>query len=267
MTRVEKIIQIVLVLSLTQACTTLPAPSSGVVDSKPANEGATPSAGAKPVDSVGPGKNVDLTGCPAKGSFQAADLSEPVSQQLLDTLKKLNVYTVIRYGDYVGNETIRGKIPKPTELKLIKDNGFSFMAVFQHNNSKFASFTSARGQADAEEMQKLFPFLPVHFYGVDFDASSSQLPNIEAYAKAFKAVADKHGKKTGAYGSGRALTDLFSKGLIQYKWISQSTGFDGTAALTQSKGYQLLQKLPLKRCGGKEFDPNVANGDFGAVAL
>jgi hypothetical protein len=229
-----------------------------------------PNVVSPPIQPTPPSKPqppISVPGCPAPGTIQAVDLSVAVDQKFLDTMKKISVNTVIRYGDYLGNETIRGKIPRQAEIDLIKKNGFKFLAVFQHNNSKFASFTSTRGKADAEEMYKLYPMLPVWYYGVDFDASTAQQSNIELYAKAFKVVADKYGKKIGAYGSGRTLTNLFSKGLIDKKWISQSTGFGGTRELTASGKYDMLQKLPVKTCGGKEFDPNIVKGDIGAVLL
>jgi hypothetical protein len=249
--------KIFIILLFLQACTTIHQPQEVT---PPKNEEKQNIENTKP-------NGLDLSGCPARGSIQAADLSMAVDQNFLNHMREIGVTTIIRYGDYIGNETIRGKIARPAEMDLIKKNGFKFQAVFQHNNSKFSSFTATRGNADAEEMKKLFPFLSVWFYGVDFDASPAQQRGIEEYARAFKAVADKYGKRVGAYGSGRTLSNLFSKGLISKKWISQSTGFGGTAALTASGLWDMLQKLPNRKCGGKEFDPNVIKGDIGAVTL
>lgn len=248
------------------ACTTVPVtetPAPLPVGNKPE---ILPIAD-KPVDAVGPAKGkLDLSGCPAKGTIQAVDLSLAVDQKFLDHMKAIGVSTIIRYSDYypsrmIGStlfkETISGKVPRQAEIDLIAKNGMRLILVHQHNNSSLSSFTAWRGKEDAEQFAMLAPKQAVWLYGVDFDASAAQQASIEAYAAAFKKVADKYGKTTGAYGSGRTLSNLFAKKLISYKWISQSTGFGGTRALTDSGQWHMLQKLPNRKCGGKEFDPNI----------
>lgn len=223
------------------------------------------SGGVKPTEAT----------CP-QYKFQALDISGPVDQKFLDHAKHLGVTTIIRYGDHV-NETIKGKTPKPAEIELLRKNGFAFMAVFQHNNrwatsagQLYGTFRATRGKQDAERMQELYPQARSWYYGVDFDAQMGpQMNAVEAYAVAFKKVADKYGKPVGVYGSGRTLDYLEKKGLIKYKWLSMSTGFGGTAAMMAKGNYHLLQKIdkvngkPLK-CGGRSFDPDIVKEkDFG----
>jgi hypothetical protein len=212
---------------------------------------------------------VDLTGCPTF-AFNAVDVAKPVTQKFLDAMKAKGVKVIIRYGDHP-NETIKGKTPKKEELDLIKNNGFQFLAVFQHNNrwqnyttgaayDTFQKIPAQRGKMDAERMQVLYPNARSWYYGVDFDAyTAQQLKQVEIYGRAFKEVADKYGKPVGAYGGGTALTMLRDKGLIKYLWVSMSTGFSGTKALTQSGKYHMLQKLWKPLCQGFSLDADVMN--------
>jgi len=197
-------------------------------------------------------------GCPAKGAAQAVDLSMPVDQRFLDVVRSLGIKTIIRYGDYV-NETIRGKTPKAAERKLIKDNGFTFLAVFQHNNSSIRSFTKERGKADALRMKELYPEAPAFYFGVDgeFHLASEQA-SVKTYAVEFSKVTRDLGKKVGAYGSGLTCKNLMAAGLIDYCWLANATGWSGTKEFAATGKWSLRQGLP-KKCGGKEGDFNVVN--------
>ncbi len=252
------------------ACTTLPvAPTTETPD--------VPAIG-KPVDSAAPALSADIAGCPTF-SFNAVDVAQPVTQKFLDAMKAKGVKLIIRYGDHP-NETIRGKTPTKAELELIKKNGFYFLAVFQHNNrwehyttkapyDTFRSAAAARGKKDAERMQELYPDARSWYYGVDFDAHTEiQLKGVTTYATEFKKVADKYGKPVGAYGGGKALKMLESKGLIHYLWVSMSTGFTETGTLTKSGKYHLLQKLWKPKCAGFSLDADVTNqADVGQWVL
>lgn len=202
-------------------------------------------------------KGIEST-CPAKGTVQAVDLSIPVDQKFLDVAKCLGVKLIIRYGDNVV-ETVKGKTPLPAELVLIAKNGLDFLAVFQHNNSSISSFTAARGTADANRMQVLYPNAKVWYFGVDaeFGAASDQAA-IKTYATAFAKVAKANGKQVGVYGDGLTLTNLKATGLVSYYWLSNATSWAGTSAFNTSKQWALKQGLP-KKCGGKEGDFDVTN--------
>lgn len=222
-----------------------------------------------PIDTIGLPANVNIAGCPAVGLYQGVDLCIPVDQKFLDTMKKLKVTTIIRYGDIPGHETIRGKIAFQAEKDLIARNGFKLEVVFQHSN-RWANdagklyntfnggYAAIRGPFDAEWMQQLYPELSRWFAGVDFDAvTAEQIKGATTYMTAFCNIARKYGKKCGVYGSGKMLELLRKAGIVDYVWISQSTGFSGTKDLTNSGRWDMLQKMPVKTCGGKEFDPNV----------
>lgn len=268
---------LILILSSCAAVPVVPTDTkSEIVRPDTKFESASPIS--QPWDSVGKAKNPDLTGCPTF-AFNAVDVAQPVTQKFLDAMKAKGVKVIIRYGDHV-NETIKGKTPKAAELELIKKNGFLFMAVFQHSNrwnnyttgapySTFRADAARRGRVDAERMQELYPNARSWYYGVDFDAyTAEQLKGVTTYATEFKKVADKYGKPVGAYGGGTALKMLKEKGLIKYQWVSMSTGFSGTKALTQSGKYDMLQKLWKPKCAGLSLDANVMNAaDVGQWAL
>jgi hypothetical protein len=213
--------------------------------------------------------------CPSPGLYKAVDLSEPVTQKFLWAMRSLGVKTVIRYYEYGISKppaTIAGKEMSMAELKLIQANGLFVLAVFQHNNSSPATFTSARGTADATRSVALAsewgqPKGSGMYYGVDFEPSKSQLNDVVIYATNFAKVARAAGYKVGVYGSGDTLTMLKGKGLVDYTWVSQSSGFSGTKAYTNSGKWDLLQALP-KNCGGINVDFDQAVLDFGQwVAL
>lgn len=196
-------------------------------------------------------------------SRSAVDLCEPVTQHFLDSVKERGVKTIIRYYDYP-NETIRGKTPKKDELDLIKKNGFQMLAVFQHNNDRISTFTSERGRKDALraiELAKLWhqPSGSAIYYGVDdeFETDAEQAA-VNNYAVAFAEVVRKSGYKLGAYGAGHTLRKLLSSKLVEYAWISQSTGFKGSKDFYESGRWSLKQEMPSD-CGGINVDFNIVN--------
>lgn len=207
--------------------------------------------------------------CPRAGTVQVADLSMAVDQRFLDVAKCLGVRLIVRYGDYP-KETIAGKTPKAPELALLKLNGMEFLAVFQHNNSKIESFTTARGEADARRMQELYQNAGAFYFGADgeFSTSADQAA-IKIYATAFSKVARSFGKRVGVYGAGITLKNLKAAGLTDYHWLANATGWTGSAAFAATGAWVMKQGLP-KKCGGKEADFGVINpafADLGAWKL
>ena len=87
--------------------------------------------------------------CANDSRIEAVDLSEPVDQGFLDTMRGIGIKTIIRYYDHE-DETLPGKTLRRDERNLIVENGFKTAVVFQHHNNQFASFTAERGRQDAE---------------------------------------------------------------------------------------------------------------------
>lgn len=200
------------------------------------------------------------TTCPAVGQFQAVDLSQPVTPRFLEMMRYLKVETVCRYYDWE-QETIRNKTLTKPELELIHGAGLKACVVFQHNNSKLASFTSARGEIDAKRSLELAgklgqPKGSVIFFGVDFDAyRDSDQVMVKSYFLKAAPMIRAAGYLIGAYGSGKTLDALFKAGLIDRKWLSMSTGFAG------SKNYDTwdMKQTLDRNCGGINVDFNYTD--------
>jgi hypothetical protein len=59
-------------------------------------------------------------------------------------------------------------------------------------------------------------------------------------------------------------------GLLEFTWLSQSSGFYGTRTYRQAGKWNILQLLPSaapEPCGSFDYDPNVSNGNEGSWVL
>lgn len=220
-------------------------------------------------------KGIEST-CPRAGEYQAVDLATYTDQRFLDVGRCLGWKTIIRYYDWK-QESIKGKTPTAEELKRIKASGFDFMAVFQHLNSSYSTFTNkARPAIDLArilELAKLWgqPKGSAVYIGVDGDFyTEEQKAAVRSYFKGITPGLRAAGFKVGMYGSGANCLSLKSAGLIDGDlcWIAASAhGWSGTKQVLASGKYSLAQKVNQK-CGGKSLDYNKAQlADFGQWKL
>ena len=208
--------------------------------------------------------------CAKDPRVEAVDLSAPVDQSFLDTMRGIGIKTIIRYYDHE-DETLPGKTLRRDERNLILTNGFETAVVFQHHNNHFASFTALRGHQDAERSLALAsensqPPGSAIYFGVDGPWQAAyELANVAAYFRELKARLAGFGYRIGVYGSGLVCNLLLSTGLAELCWLGAPTSWPDYYAYYQTRRWGLAQ-LRTSQCGGRSVDFNLANGmvaDYG----
>ena len=208
--------------------------------------------------------------CANDPRIEAVDLSAPVDQNFLDTMRGIGIKTIIRYYDHE-DETLPGKTLRAAERNLILANGFQTAVVFQHHNNWFASFTPQRGRQDAERslalaQENLQPKGSAIYFGVDGPWQSAyELANVAAYFQELKARLAGFGYRIGVYGSGLVCNMLLSTGLAELCWLGAPTSWPDYHAYYQTRSWGLAQ-LRTSQCGGRSVDFNLRNdrvADYG----
>ncbi len=225
----------------------------------------------------------ELKGCFAPGEYQAVDMVGPVDFKTVNTMRHLKVKTALRYFDWKGQESLKGKIPTPSEMALWKAAEIEMSLIFQHNNRPLSTFADTAGQdrynrdpkeilAQAKEWG--IPAGKTIWLGVDSDLYRET--EKAAVRKYFEKVGGKikaAGFVIGMYGNGVNCESLAKAGLIGSAggkplcWIAGSTGWSGYKETMASGRYVLKQKVN-QTCGGKGMDFNkVTVQDFGQFKL
>jgi Domain of unknown function (DUF1906) len=208
--------------------------------------------------------------CANDPRIEAVDLSAPVDQGFLNTMRGIGIKTIIRYYDHE-DETLPGKTLRRDERNLILTNGFKTAVVFQHHNNQFASFTELRGRQDAERSLALArensqPRGSAIYFGVDGPWQAAyELANVAAYFRELKARLAGFGYRLGVYGSGLVCNMLLSTGHAELCWLGAPTSWPDYHAYYQTKKWGLAQ-LRTSQCGGRSVDFDLANdrvADYG----
>ena len=180
-------------------------------------------------------------------------------------LKNSGVHTVIRY--YASSQ--RGKTISRSEAKVLSNDGFNILPVYQDNARRLSDFGGANGEKAAENAERFAneigqPIGTTILFAVDTDFSQSQIN--EAIVPFFKAIQTKIGNRfrIGAYGSGAVLQSLLNDGLITVSWISMSRLFTGTKEFFFNGDWTLRQVPPEQyhQKSGFGFDRNVLRWDI-----
>jgi len=205
----------------------------------------------------------------------AIDLSQPVTERLLVAAKAEDVTTIIRYYDHP-NETIRGKTIRAHELDLIKEHDLQLAVVFQHNNNKLSSFTSARGTSDADRCLELAeqinqPEESAIYFGVDggWGNRESEFNQILSYFEKASPLIRDGGYRIGVYGSGLICRRLVALDLVDHCWLANAKAWPEYQNLFESEEWTMVQSLPTP-FAGHEVDFNTINPmiiDFGQFKI
>lgn len=178
------------------------------------------------------------------------------------------VTTAIRYESRLPNAG--WKRWQPDEMKAFKEAGLYCGIVYEDNGRPSgeeigyadASYSlmrcDARGQPDGSAI----------YYAVDYDATVSDVNNrIVPY---FHGINRAHGEKgkpkqrIGCYGSGMVTRTLLALHLIDLRWITCSTGFNGSRDAIRNQEYELWQTHCDTHLMSIDVDLNSARvDDFG----
>ena len=208
--------------------------------------------------------------CASDPRIEAVDLSVPVDESFLTTMRAVGIRTIIRYYDHE-DETLPGKTLRRYERDLILGNGFQTAVVFQHHNDQFASFTVLRGRLDAERSLALArensqPRGSAIYFGVDGPwRMAYELANILAYFGELKAGLAAAGYRIGVYGSGLVCNMLRTTGLADLCWLAAPTSWPDYHTYYETRRWGLVQ-LRTSQCGGRSVDFNIVNSsgtDYG----
>jgi hypothetical protein len=181
-------------------------------------------------------------------------------------LKKNGVHTIIRY--YASSR--RAKTLTNAEAKIISQDGFNILPVYQDNARKTSDFGKSKGRSSGANALEFVDYIgqpegSTIFFAVDTDFSTG---NINKYVVPyFEGVKEKLGSgfRIGAYGSGKALERLMEEDLIEVPWISMSRAFTGTKDFFYSNKWAMRQVPPPKKYGSVHYDKNVMKWDIDKI--
>lgn len=192
---------------------------------------------------------------------------------------KQNGYTtLIRY--YCRPE-LSWKRMGPKEALAIANAGLSLAVVYQNRQNQPGDFSAAKGEASgaqAYDYGENVIFQPADsaiYFSADFDPSEDVVKNnivpfFKGIQKAFNAAGGgKPIYRVGVYGSGRTCRILLEEDLVEFTWITQSTGFAEYKKFLNSGKWNVKQLMPKTVCGlgGDPDEINPDRPDIGAFAL
>lgn len=174
-----------------------------------------------------------------------------------DALKSAGVKTVIRYIAFgLGAEE---KVIKPGEARAIAEAGLRLGLVYEIGGKPSGTLI---GQRDGAYACNYAPTVgaptdgsAIIWYTVDYDAGPADLPGIRAAFQGFKAALGNE-FRVGAYASGYICNELYSDGLCDARWLTDSGGFRGTKQARADGLYEMTQALPVT-IAGLDTDPDA----------
>ncbi|WP_063288285.1 MULTISPECIES: DUF1906 domain-containing protein [unclassified Pseudovibrio] len=161
-----------------------------------------------------------------------------------------------------------------TEAQQLIAAGLTVFTVYEDANNSAAQFSSETGTAQAQEAMRQAqtvirqPKGTAIYFAVDYDASEQDhdqhiRPYFEAINQAFSEAGSPY--KVGVYANGLINQKLLDDKLVDFTWLSQSTGFRNYQEFKDSNKWNILQGPPV-RISGTDFDSdtmNLSQGSFG----
>lgn len=206
----------------------------------------------------------------------AFDTTQDCSK-MLGCLKAAGYDTLIRYYSRPGLEWKRIGV---REAAAIAHAGLKLAAVYQNRQNQDGDFSEVAGRKagrDAHDYAREVIRQPdgsAIYFSADYDPSAAAItgkiiPFFQGIHAAFGESDGGAAYKVGIYGSGRTCRMLREKGLADYFWITQSTGFSEYQKFLASGAWHLKQLLETTSCtiSGDPDEVNPAHPDFGAFTL
>jgi len=197
----------------------------------------------------------------------------------IDCLIKEGVETVFRYYAY---DIGLSKVISRKEATAIVSAGLKLGIVYEnYNGNQLSSFNYNSGYSDAcaayvygsETIGQ--PFGTAIYFAVDVDVTDDQINTL--IVPYFEGVRDgladnaKNGETyiVGVYGCGAVLQVLKAKALCEYRWLSESTAYNGTSAAIENDAYDFRQVYVsgFSICGITEVDEDVLAPEIGMNAI
>jgi hypothetical protein len=183
-------------------------------------------------------------------------------------IKARGITAVGRYLAYglVGDE----KHIKADEARALADAGIALFLINEIDARTAAHVATAKRDADycrdyAHDHLGMGAGTGIYDCA-DFDSLAGDYPAIKARAAIFGPEIATAGYVNGLYGNGFTCGRAKKDGLIRFRWLTCSTGFDGTKEAIRANEYEMLQALPTP-VEGLDTDPDsisVGVTDIGA---
>jgi hypothetical protein len=200
-------------------------------------------------------------------------------------LKEAGVDVVFRYYARRKQPGYEEKILRSDEAIALSETGISIAVVYQYNARSPGKFNYDQGLSDGRVARKYAhktikqPAGTAIYFGVDYDPlhehiSTHIMPHFKGLAEAMREDAPYAPYHIGVYGGWNVCDRLDTERLVKFKWLSQSTGYGGSAERKRyvaSKRWDLVQGMPRKDlCHGLEHDRNIVKEgllDFGQFTV
>lgn len=160
------------------------------------------------------------------------------------------------------------------EARVLSALGLNVVAVFESHSQHRDYFTYSRGYWDAVQAAQQAksvgqPAGSAIYFAVDFDARGADIIPVDQYFRGITAglAAAAGGRpdyKVGVYGSGAVCDSMKGRGVAQYAWLSNSTGWAGSHSFAD---WNIRQGRPYATLGFISHDSNEARDDYGGFRL
>ena len=191
-------------------------------------------------------------------------------------LRTAGYQTIIRYYSMSAWKRIGA-----AEARALTRAGLRLAVTYQDRQNQVADFSEPKGRLAGQNAFNyaqsviMQPADSAIYFAVDFDPSQQEVTNsvIPFFNGVRTAMLAANNNtmpyRIGAYGSGRTCRMLLAANLVEFAWLSQSTGFAEYQAFLASGNWDLSQKLPATVLG-LDCDPDDTNpqhADIGAFDL